>query len=613
MDDAHSIGIELLLAHGDFVRGLARSLLGRDDRVDDVVQDTWVVALAKRPDRAGAARAWLGGVVRNLVGTLRRRDLVRAAELLAEDDGAAVVSAREVAEREATRATLIRAVLALPEPFRAAVLLRYYEELPPREIAARIGVPVETVRSRLRRGIERLRARLAPEEGRARALAIGSALMSTKAKVTVAVLALALFGGTMALWPTPAPEFGPAAPAVPEEPGGPAPEGAPRTAEEPPLEAGIVATEKGRAVADATTETDRRVVDQATGEPVEGARVTLYPVRPGAPVTAVTGRDGKYGFGEVEPGIYSLSVVHPDYAPAGLVGVRVDSEKHVGNFRFGLVRDAERVGSLEGTVIDETGAPMPGAKLVIHDLSGVRLDTAANESGGYRVERLLPGWYAVSLAPAAEGEHLWTRTQNVEIRARETARLDVRRYGTVTGVVLDADGEPLADAAVILSRVTVADGSLRPRERRGTTDGKGRFSIEDGGIGEHRLWVMSKGGGNSAEAAVVNLTGNDQEVEVRLPASGLTLRPVTKRPRDGELIQASLRAVAEGRGGAAVSPAAHAYLGTDGLLHLRWIPPGRYRLVVHGIRSTTAERRVLAEREVVVTRGVVSELEIPLD
>ena len=55
---------------------------------------------------------------------------------------------------------MVAAVLALAEPYRSAVLLRYYEELPPRAIARRLGVPVETVRTRVKRGVELIRMRL---------------------------------------------------------------------------------------------------------------------------------------------------------------------------------------------------------------------------------------------------------------------------------------------------------------------------------------------------------------------------------------------------------------------------------------------------------------------
>src|SRR5439155_19684950 len=64
----------------------------------------------------------------------------------------------------AARAETVRAVgeavASLPEPLRAVVLLRHYDALPPREIAARLGVPVETVYARLKRAHQRLRERL---------------------------------------------------------------------------------------------------------------------------------------------------------------------------------------------------------------------------------------------------------------------------------------------------------------------------------------------------------------------------------------------------------------------------------------------------------------------
>ncbi len=55
---------------------------------------------------------------------------------------------------------LVEAVLHLSEPYRFTVLLRYFEDLPPRDIARRADVPVETVRVRLRRALRQLRGRL---------------------------------------------------------------------------------------------------------------------------------------------------------------------------------------------------------------------------------------------------------------------------------------------------------------------------------------------------------------------------------------------------------------------------------------------------------------------
>ena len=66
-------------------------------------------------------------------------------------------SADEIRAREEVRRKVVDAVLDLDEPYRTVVLLRYYEDLPPREIAKRTGVGDETVRGRIKRAIAELR------------------------------------------------------------------------------------------------------------------------------------------------------------------------------------------------------------------------------------------------------------------------------------------------------------------------------------------------------------------------------------------------------------------------------------------------------------------------
>src|SRR5687767_901894 len=60
------------LAHGEFVRAMAKSVLGRDAAVEDAVQETWLVALRQGPRDRGSLRAWLGTVARNVALSMRR-------------------------------------------------------------------------------------------------------------------------------------------------------------------------------------------------------------------------------------------------------------------------------------------------------------------------------------------------------------------------------------------------------------------------------------------------------------------------------------------------------------------------------------------------------------
>jgi RNA polymerase sigma-70 factor (ECF subfamily) len=56
-------------------------------------------------------------------------------------------------------ARLEQLLATLPEPQRAALLLRYQEDLTPEEIAATLEAPLATVKSHLQRGLKLLRAK----------------------------------------------------------------------------------------------------------------------------------------------------------------------------------------------------------------------------------------------------------------------------------------------------------------------------------------------------------------------------------------------------------------------------------------------------------------------
>lgn len=148
-----------ILQRTAWLRQIARQLAADSHGAEDVAQDTWVLALQHR-GRIAAFGPWLGRVARRLAIRSRRREAerpsreARAARSEAEPSAADSVAWAQLQHR------LVAAVLELPEPYRQTVLLRFFEELQPREIAARMDTPVETVRTRLRRALERLRGDL---------------------------------------------------------------------------------------------------------------------------------------------------------------------------------------------------------------------------------------------------------------------------------------------------------------------------------------------------------------------------------------------------------------------------------------------------------------------
>lgn len=214
---SHGLDHALLLDEVSWIRRLARELVADRDLAEDLVQETCVVALEHAPRERSKLRQWLAQVLRN---TLRQRARAEGRRGARERDGArpeALEGTDRLVERVALQRELVGAVLELDEPYRSTVLLRFFEELPPRAIAARLGVPVATVQSRLTRALAQLRARLdrshaddawalvllpwtrgldaLPPLANPTLLAL---LMKTK--LTLAVAATALLAGAFAWW-----------------------------------------------------------------------------------------------------------------------------------------------------------------------------------------------------------------------------------------------------------------------------------------------------------------------------------------------------------------------------------------------------------------------------
>ena len=157
--------LEALLAETAWVRALARRLCSDSAAADDLVQDTWLAALRHQPDERGSPRAWLGKVLVNLHLARRRTEANRGARERSAARHEALPSSSDVVERVQSSRMLVEHVLELEEPYRSAVLARFFDGLSAEEIARREGLPSSTIRTRIQRGIEKLRARLEHGKG----------------------------------------------------------------------------------------------------------------------------------------------------------------------------------------------------------------------------------------------------------------------------------------------------------------------------------------------------------------------------------------------------------------------------------------------------------------
>ena len=160
-----AIPIEKLLAHRDWVRALARRIVRDEATADDLEQQAWMAAMGPSgPRRESAVRGWFSRVVRNLAterGRTEQRQANRLGDVTPAPDAVSTGSVVETAE---LHRRVVDAVMTLEEPARSTVLLRFFEGLPPREVARRMETTANTVHSNLRRAFDVLRRRLSDRD-----------------------------------------------------------------------------------------------------------------------------------------------------------------------------------------------------------------------------------------------------------------------------------------------------------------------------------------------------------------------------------------------------------------------------------------------------------------
>ena len=149
-------------AYAGFVYSLARSIVRNDADAEDITQEVffrvWERAGTFDSSR-GSPAAWITTLARRLAidktrsRTFKARGRESSIETLSSGvavDGSAVVLSAEANE-------VLESLKRLETPYREVIRLSYYEGLSHSAIASRLGVPLGTVKSRLREGVVQLR------------------------------------------------------------------------------------------------------------------------------------------------------------------------------------------------------------------------------------------------------------------------------------------------------------------------------------------------------------------------------------------------------------------------------------------------------------------------
>ncbi len=507
--------LEDLLAHDAWIRSLASRLVRDEHAAQDVVQDAWMEALEKPPRKPGPLRSWMRRVVRSFALMRHRTDAHRRQREERAARGESLPSVAEMLDREETRIRVARAVASLEEPCRSTVLYRYFEGLPPREIAARLDVSVSAVHERLRRGLQKLRARLdrdfgdrkswcaalvpligkvsmgAAAGGASTSILTGALIMSTKVKIGIAALLVVGTATTFMFWPR---EEEPRLPAVPG------------TEEHRPTAAPVKKTTEAAAPA-TNGRDDTEVPARKTAAPGKKPAAVLVPKR-GSIVGTVTDLEGtplpgatvaafRYVLGIVEMKIMTSARTneHGEYELKPIHGRCLLGASDAGHYterRFAspFTRQDFRLGkpgTLRGKIVFATTRE-PCADVTVAVYRSDPMDAMTRLSwythnrppvisvrsipdGTYRIEGLRPGAYRVRiLSCEAPQTHSMSEAVSVEAGRESVKDFVVGRGFVFTGRVTDKDtGEPVAGARVTL---------VANERKLGITDDEGRYTVQ---------------------------------------------------------------------------------------------------------------------------------------
>lgn len=550
--------------HAIALRALARDLVRDVHAADDLVQQTMLRALESPPSFSSSIRGWLRTVLRNEAKQRFRSDQRRRRRESAIVGSPAIATDDLIAELDG-HMLLASAVKALDPIHREAILLRFFEDLPPRRIAERLALPVKTVESRIQRALLRLREELesksTPERNwiavlmplvRPRVAAGIGVLGVMSIKVVSAILVGAAVCVVLALpWADEQPAdgrattaSGPSSEAVdpPQRDGDRARIGDASERAEQPVVPRVEAAPVGE-----TLPHGRGVLVDSSGRALPGIELLARSSSAAATVLRATSdANGAFEFSG-SAGTYELELVDPTYLL--LVRGELDLADPSGVAESAAAprfRDvtliAERAGRAFGRVVDENqvaigqanlGIELPERIRVLFPEAGARaaLETFTANSGpdgSFEFARV-PLLEGATIEVAKIGFHSVKRTltvgdfSTIELVMRSVAE----RKRHLDGIVIGKDGAPIAQAYV-------AFGDMPAR-----TDAEGRFEFDyDVDHPPERILALVKGALPAIQSRANQGQGSwPDSIELRIDGApkriagivlGIDGRPLTK-------------------------------------------------------------------------------------
>ncbi|MCB9890655.1 MAG: sigma-70 family RNA polymerase sigma factor [Planctomycetes bacterium] len=520
---------------------IACDLLQDPDLAEDAVQHARIQAARGAPAEPKARGAWLTRVTRRQSSKLLQRGL-RERQVQREAGArraTSVPSASDVVARSELYEHLDRAIASLPDAYRQCVQLRYFDGLPPRDIAERLGIPVATVHSRIRRGLEQLRADLDRSAGRSSWRAVLLPVLPTRSSAHAAWL-FVLLAIAVAL---PTALFVHSWTNVPAA-------GLSIDGDATVVSNAVADTNGSRANEDGTAKRiaagiragqgsvplpwplnnpfpDKIVegtVRDEFGRPVASAEI-LAGGSPGscAPTGTKTDDDGRYrvrvsylcnsicaqapGFRCPRAGaILSAIPVEGSTTPPVLVDLRLI--RGAGRLR-GRVRKSSGAAAVRAEVVARSLAP-PVDALDAYNQILLRAETDA--AGRFEIEGVPPGKCEIGAALRHEIDEFGSAIRDVTIGSVVEVELVTKPVFQLAVTVLEHDGTPIEEAIV---------STREGRHRFGSpcdTDRSGEASLYDIPAANEVVIHVRTADGREHSQIVAGVAGTDQVVVVRMPA-----------------------------------------------------------------------------------------------
>jgi uncharacterized GH25 family protein len=193
-------------------------------------------------------------------------------------------------------------------------------------------------------------------------------------------------------------------------------------------------------------------------------------------------------------GSVQINATHAGYDSIAAVAVKIPVEEEV----IIRMKPASATGSIVGLVRDSGLAPIPGAKVTISDPGSQQTlsETVTDQKGEYRLAPVRAGSFPIRCT--ADGYLQANNNQSaIRISSGREARLDfnLKAGQQITGVVVNKNGEPVANATVMYRAMTASRGGNNNRRSGSSTGQRGDGTPGSrGGSSSGRSGFGSRGG-----------------------------------------------------------------------------------------------------------------------